>query len=167
MNRRSKKINGYVNFPVNDPAFKNTGEGGMFVRLVVWYDQDWMTCCGGGNHVIYDECLVGTREDVDAQTIERDFEKELKLIDKQEERNFPHINEEPQEPFTHLERFISIDYLAALTIGSTGWSGFDEKIGRYWTCTYEDLTEDGKALYDAVQKLYDGCKLELLTWLDT
>ena len=59
MQRRSSETNGWVNFPVNDPAYKNSSEGGLFVRLVVHQQNDWMVCCGGSNYVIFDETLIG------------------------------------------------------------------------------------------------------------
>lgn len=58
-------------------------------------------------------------------------------------------------------------YLCIMTIGSTGWSGYSDKAGTYWTCTFDDLTEEGKRLYKAIQALYPDCKLYLQTFLDT
>lgn len=55
-------ITGYVNFPNHLPS---SGEGGTFVRLVVIpheHDEpadEWMNCCGGNTHVLFDESLVG------------------------------------------------------------------------------------------------------------
>ena len=50
MNRRSTEKNGWVNFPVNDPSWQNTREGGMFVKLVVCddreFDDKFGVCCG-------------------------------------------------------------------------------------------------------------------------
>ena len=35
MRRREKQVTGYVRFPVDDPAWKFSAEGGMFVRAMV------------------------------------------------------------------------------------------------------------------------------------
>lgn len=49
MQRRSNAVSGWVNFPVNDPAWKNTHEGGMVVKLVVCDNREndqFGMCCG-------------------------------------------------------------------------------------------------------------------------
>lgn len=147
MNRRSTEVTGYVNFPVNDPSWEFTGEGGMFVRLVVEdVENTFMQCCGGhSNVVIYDESFVGT--------------------DKEERYHFPRLNRQfkSDDPY----KYTSIPYLAILTIGSTGWSGWNEEHGYYWKCAEEDLTEKGKELLEALKALYPGCRIDLQTWLDT
>ena len=62
---------------------------------------------------------------------------------------------------------LSIDYYAILTLGSTGWVGYDDQHAAYWNCSYKDLTEDGRAIYDALTLLYgDAAQLVLQTWLD-
>jgi hypothetical protein len=45
-------------------------------------------------------------------------------------------------------------------MGSTGWSG-------RFRCTYDDLTDEGKELYNNIQKLDPTGKLVLQTGLDT
>jgi hypothetical protein len=57
--------------------------------------------------------------------------------------------------------------LAVIILGSTDWSGWNESKGRYWTCKFDDLTEEGKALYKQIEALYPRCELHLLTFLDT
>lgn len=47
--RRTKKKAGFVNFPVNSKEYKSSGEGGLFVRLVVPEKMgptggSWMVC---------------------------------------------------------------------------------------------------------------------------
>jgi hypothetical protein len=76
-----------------------------------------------------------------------------------EEEHFPYINSE-EEDMDSLQRYRSIEYLAVITMGSTGWSG-------EFRCTYDDLTDEGKELYNNIQKLYPTGKLVLQTWLDT
>lgn len=162
MNRRTKKMRGYVNFPVNDPKWKFTSEGGMFVRVVVEElglqislrekiipkdnsDNDFMQCCGGKCIVLYDESFIGT--------------------DKEEIYHFPRLNRQSKsnDPY----KYTSIPYLAALTIGSTGWSGWDEAAGEYWRCTEKNLTTKGRELLKNLRNLYKGCKIHIQTWLDT
>ena len=180
--RRTDAANGFVDFPVNREGFHNTGEGGIFVRLVAVdqaedvYDE-WVLCCGGYQEIEYDECLMG--DDVH----ERDtFTKDGHLISAVEDFHFPRMREE-YEPTPHEEeqndvdeatsywndyyKWRSINYLAIITLGSTGWSIYDDTKDEYWLCHYNDLTVQGKALYQSLQELYPTSKLYLQTWLDT
>lgn len=64
-------------------------------------------------------------------------------------------------------RFDSIPYLAVITLGSTGWSGFSNETGN-WLCRFDDLTPEGQALYRTIEALYGPHgTLVLQTWLDT
>ena len=53
------------------------------------------------------------------------------------------------------------EVVCSITLGSTGWSNGE------WRCTYDDLSADGKALYDTMRRLYPTCTLHLATFLDT
>jgi len=147
VSRRGKpsEDTGHVVFPHDDPRYSNTGEGGLFVRLVVKeakeYDERWVNCCGGTHQIQMDEILLGGSA-----------------------RDFP---SQRRTGIDDHDRYLSVPCLATLTIGSTGWSGYHEAIGTYWMCHFEDLTEDGRALYNLIGKLYPGHKIELQTWLDT
>ena len=156
-NRRSKEVRGLVDFPVDDPAYRNSAEGGMFVRLVVVpnIDDDWMVCCGGENYFLYDECLIG--DDIDRG--QKDFQSPA------QEFHFPHLNEERS---SNIYPAASIGYLCVITLGSTGWSGWSDEKNDYFRCRYENLTVEGKKIYDQVQKMYEGKGiLYIQTWLDT
>jgi len=192
MDRRSNNQRGFVNFPVNDPRYVNSNEGGMFVRLVVRpreTDDPFMLCCGGYQSITYDENYIAPnpyRDQAMAMWEKADSEEDTaeamkmveaaRLLDKQAETDrFPQLNVERQyadvnsmlEAVTSLEKYQSEDYLAILTIGSTGWSGWDEAAGHYWECTEDNLTEGGKELIMVLRALYKGCEIELQTWLDT
>lgn len=41
MQRRSNATSGWVRFPVDDPAWKSSGEGGMLVKLVVCDNREF------------------------------------------------------------------------------------------------------------------------------
>jgi len=78
--------------------------------------------------------------------------------------HFPRSND---DAVAGVERYLSRDYLAALVLGTTGWSGWHEADGRYWECRFDDLSAEGKALYRQIEALYPDCELHLLTFLDT
>ena len=144
MNRRSKKILGLVNFPVDDPQYENSNEGGMFVRLVVRpVRKQWMVCCGGMNSIMYDECFIG-----DDKSNDEGF-------------HFPYLDVDDV-----TFKYNSIGYLCVITLGSTGWSGWDGN--DYFRCKYENLTPEGKVVYDQIKDVFkDRGTLCIQTWLDT
>jgi len=149
------KISGWVNFPVNDPDWENTGDGGMLVKLVVCDDrkldeQQFRMCFGAHVVDIMGLYLVGDDH-------APEFSSSV------EEYHFPSLNDRMANG---LHRFVSREYLANIILGATSWSGWNESEDRYWACKFDDLTEEGKALYKQIEALYPGCKLHLLTFLD-
>ena len=132
-------------FGVDGDSYENTMEGGMFVRLVVLDDENdtELVCCGGENHIVEDEIIIG---DNSGRTPE-DVRQEI----------FP-------SPYPE---HVSDACLAILTIGSTGWSGYDHAVNAYWRATVDDLTPEGKRLCLALEEAFPGKRIRLLTWLDT
>jgi hypothetical protein len=187
---------GFVNFPTADPAFKHTGEGGLFVRLVVIPnpDSDFMVCQGGEIRFLASGILVG--DDITAippkpASPEKElagvgFFRRIRSLFSQpdESRAWADYYDRLERRKTFLtavyfaqtvktgdfrpeEKSVSIDLLAAVTLGSTGWAGYNEDEGLYWRCRFGDLTPDGQALYNTMKTLYgDTGYLALQTWLD-
>jgi len=173
--RRSNQVRGWVNFPVNDSDYKNTGEGGMFVRLVVAElkpqtakEEAWSVCCGGDNFCYYDEQFLG--DDVNPDLSEEDLGKlEESPAELLHFPRFPgrHANYDPEKQFL-LDPYTSLPYLCIMTVGSTGWSGWHQGRQEYFRCRFENLTDEGKNLYQMIEKLYENKgQIYLQTWLDT
>lgn len=169
-----KVMRGFVNFPMNDPKWDNSGEGGMFVQLVVIPSSkdNFEQCCGTrAISIHYTESFIGDdkrkNRDVNDESLLKcicrgnvvsakcPFKGHLGQRFPLVEYYFPHGIEEPSVPM-----------YASITLGSTGWSGYNERKG-YWRCTYADLTVEGKQLYYQMKKLYPKTIIRLLTWLDT
>jgi hypothetical protein len=167
--RRSKEVRGFVDFPINDPLYKNSGEGGMFVRLVIAENDEnryWGVCCGGTQSFLYDEVLLGDDviRDLDVSESVVSFSEGFPS----ENFHFPNLRNVFSEPPGKLDPYLSIPYLSTITLGTTGWSGWNEDKGEYFRCRYENLTAEGKGLYDLIKELYEGeGTLYLQTWLDT
>ena len=164
MNRRSNDINGYVKFPVNE--FPNENEGGMFVRLVVIpEDADTPVCCAGYCHIVLDESFLhdGSSDALEVEEyIEIGPDCKFPKTYRYETRHFPaYHSPDNKNHDAGNDQYLSVPYLAVILMGSTGWSCGS------WHCTYDDLTDEGKVLYDSVQRLYPNSKLYLQTWLDT
>jgi len=164
MKRRTNIVSGWVNFPINDPQWTNTNEGGMVVKLVVIEDEEivdkWALCFGAQVYDICSECLVG--DDKFSPCSSSNSSEDEDWIS----NHFPHLFSDDMK-ISSVEKYISRDYLAAIVLGTTGWSGAKLDEGEYWKCTFDDLTEQGKALYKQIEMLYPGAKLHLLTFLDT
>ena len=152
MRRRKKHVTGCVRFPVDDPAWRFSAEGGMFVRAMVPIDDDapdklWMECCGGQVTVLMDETPV----------FDEALEKDLwpRMFDAKGKRREDHT---PSD-------YLSVPCLAVVTLGSTGWAGVNDD--GYWQCTEDDLTAEGRALIETLRGMYPGHRVVLTTWLDT
>jgi hypothetical protein len=175
MSRRTKKIVGMVNFPVDLEEYKCSNEGGMFVELWV-VEQEFMecgACCGYGNITShYAESLVGTEQKPNHDNYSQMNEEELSKVFENdigqrfflEEELFPFMHSNEKE---NVERYQSFPLLACITMGSTGWSGYGGQHQDYWRCQYKDLNESGKLVYDTLEKQYPKAELLLVTWLDT
>lgn len=173
MQRRTTAVTGCVNFPVSEPAWKNSGEGGMLVKLVVCdnreFDEQFGVCCGVSVTDILCESFVG--DDRRPKPVQLDSYDSVEAVQAEQDAfrvweayHFPKVGDDTA---TGVEQYLSRDYLAVLVLGTTGWSGWHEAAGRYWQCQFDDLTDEGKVLYRQVEKLYPGCELHLLTFLDT
>jgi len=151
---------GMVNFPTHLPSSR---EGGTFVRLVVIdtpgrenYDNRYVPCCGGDTHFLMDESFLGDDLSSDGSDM-----KEV------EDKYFPFLNDDTKEFFNDSDgkdryrKYLSLDILTVVLMGATGWSSHE------WRCTYSDLTEHGKRLYEMLQNTYPKCELRLLTFKDT
>lgn len=177
-NRRTDKADGFVNFPIGKGDWQNSGEGGMFVNLVVEQTDGHNNnnCCGMENiRVVFSECLIVPGEDVlktDAfgndRVVWEEYERTLK-------KYFPGVWEhdygDPKMASKRKEHdaysYLSTPYVAAITIAHTGWSGYSLTKRQYFHATYDDLTEEGKELWALMEKLYPKGEISLLTWLDT
>lgn len=157
MMRRSNVMKGLVKFPVD--RIPNGHEGGTVVRLVVIpSDDDMPVCCGGFCQIEMDEVFYCDDGD-DAMEVEKSIsigDDEFPTEYRYEKRHFPGYHVDDPERNYH-----SIPYLAVILMGSTGWNC------AAWICTYDDLTTEGKKLYDMIQQAYPSSKLYLQTWIDT
>ncbi len=173
MQRRSTAVSGWVEFPVNDPAWKNSNEGGMLVKLVVCDNRaaadQFGLCCGASVTDLLSESFVGDDRRPKPVPLENYDSIEAVAAEQVarcawESHHFPRSGDPAAGG---VERYLSRGYLAALVLGTTGWSGYHEGDGRYWECRFDDLSDQGKALYRQLEALYPGCDLHLLTFLDT
>ena len=166
MNRRSTKTKGFVNFPIEDPRYKNSHEGGMFVKIVVVdtekKSKQFPVCCG---NVVWDnhqEVLVGDDQRPKPKWGNRD-ELTHDDISKYDHEHEKWVSYHVPDWMTGY----SIPYLASILIGTTGWSGWDESKGEYFTCAKDHLSADGLELHNLMQRLYPNATIHLLTFLDT
>ena len=147
MNRNSLDVEGCVQFPISTlPAL---GGNGTLVKLWVIdrqdFDEAYGVCAGVA---VYDQC---TEEFVGS-----------------DKARFPAGIPNPKDVSKLFAQFFrdeareqSVPLLASIVLGSTGWSHSS------FICTYDHLTPEGKAIYDAMQKLYPKAELHLMTFVDT
>lgn len=162
MKRRSQDVEGCVNFPIHNPSSQ---EGGMLVKLWVIDRQDFDDAYGVCTGVaVFDqkiESFMGT--DKEGYPDDSYVWTEGHTPEEFSQAHDKSIAEEK----AWLEKFFTGEYneqsvplLASIVMGSTGWSG-------EFICKYDDLNEDGKTIYNSMQKLYPKAELHLMTFLDT
>lgn len=122
--------------------YRDTGENGMFVYLVVPYkSKDKTILYSAPFSVLENQILVGMGKDAE------DWYSPMELEGAEEVKS-------------------SIQLLACILIGSTKASLFNESTREYWYAVWDDLTDGGRLLFSTMRELY---KVEptLLTFLDT
>lgn len=194
MNRRKLIQSGMVNFPMS--AETNTHEGGMYVRLYVMDTDDGIgECCGTNTFEEFQDVFVGSDITKAAQIaaeavvreqwfVEDDLSIEAKPYADQSAEELAKMRKAYEDRF-EMEKTLAQESRAAvcalnahgyqtshalvanILMGSTGWSGSNKTGEIYFICEYQDLTDEGKVVYDTMQKAYPTCKLALMTFLDT
>lgn len=159
MNRRTTKTSGWVNWP-SGPEWQDSKEGGMSVVAVMDWNEEWATCCICPVNLFYGENLIDKERDYR-------FEKGQQCVEIHplEDKWFPRMHEEKPDP-TFGDKYQSVGLLAAVHLGNTGQSLWNESEGHMFEATVTDLTPEGQALVATLERLY-GKKVTLLTWLDT
>ena len=185
-------VTGCVRFPVGDHRYEALEEGGLFVQLVALpnNDDDFMVC-GGSIQLLANDLLVGDDATPLPPLPERPgrrgggFGQRMRALFSSDDHNrhtrdFQEALEKRRTLLASLyypgrvkiydmppsKKPLSVDYYAAVMLGSTGWVGFDRETGAYWVCRYEDLTDSGRAVYQSLQSLYgETATLVLQTWL--
>ena len=171
MQRRTNAFTGWVKFPVNNPLWRNSYEGGMIVKLVVIdpreYDKKAALCVGAEVQDVLNSTFTG--DDLrDRPLFDGDYTPEGIRAHEAEEKvwqsyHFPSLSDESNND---ISRYMSRSYLSVTVMGSSGWSGFNDEKG-HWQCSFDDLSSDGQALYDLMKSLHPDCDIHLLTFLDT
>ena len=146
--RRSNDVDGLVNFPVSNPRYKDSGEGGMAVYLMM--EEDPNICIPGVGCFVYAGCAQANL----GESEKMGMPPRGNEIDKDDERSGIF--------WVHGQHATGLLYL-----GSTGASLWDAEREVYWTAQFADLTEKGRDLYALVHYLYAGAPPKIVTCLDT
>lgn len=157
-----------ITFP--DAAhWDDSGEGGLFVMLVVVKPEKWQNSCVVDVDISLprpDVCISDARrklwESYDYET--SGFKKACEakeIFDREQRKDL--VRWAMQSRSTEDD---SVDLLMAMHIGSTPCSLHSKVTGGYFDAAYDDLTVAGKGLYDMVKAAY-GIEPTLLTFLDT
>lgn len=174
MNRRSNESNGFIKFPINDITdygYQCSGEGGIAVRLVVMNNSregestpSWPICCVSLPNIIENEVTLGCDAHFQLNDMGNNYQRQ-QHYQKSHYFEESHISKH-NEKYLESQIRVSVEYLAVITLATTGWSGYSDLAG-YWKAQYSDLTEEGKELYALIQKLYPGKIICIETLLDT
>lgn len=159
-----------VNFPGEGSGYEDSGEGGLFVMMVVTRPPDWTDNCNVD--VIAD--LRISSPDVCVSPERRllwepwDYRKGDHAKQSAAYRLLTGQNESDLASWTLRARNwdeFSVSLMAAVHLGSScgSWCHPEES---YWEATPDDLTDEGKSLWTGLSKAF-GREPLLLTFLDT
>jgi hypothetical protein len=161
-----------INFPGGgwDPSggYEDTGEGGLYVMMVVPELEDFQDECmvdvaiqltrpdapvsfTGEIFVPYEHCRSGFDKSMRAH-------KMLKEAGEDQLASWALNTTSPDD--------VSSPMRVAIHLGSTSASLYSEYRASYWSATSQDLTQEGLALYATLFAAF-GVEPTLLTFLDT
>jgi hypothetical protein len=150
-------------------TYEDSGEGGIYVELLVPEPEVWKHNCtidGGVIEVSRPDSLVHQTDDLpiwapwDSMGDHHDFEIQ-ELLQNSGRRDLVRrvIGSRPTMDS-------STPMLAALHLGSTSHGLRNVRTGQQWAAEYEDLTILGKMLYNTLKSAYD-IEPVIVTMLDT
>ena len=161
-----------VNFPLPDDQWEDSGEGGLFVIMVVPRPEGWS----------HDYCHIDVvadirlnRADCNVSAAARDlwepWEFRKNDCDKQD-KAVDFLKDAGEDELAHWALQarnwddFSVSMLAALHVGSTCHALLNRRTRRGWEARPEDLTEQGQAIRATMTTAF-GIRPTLLTFLDT
>ncbi len=161
---RGKQARRLVNFPVQAPEWKNTHEGELSVRLIVLPTPNTGGRIGanipgfpvGDNWDPYPESprIPDAPIEAIAQHIASSDEGRAGWL----QRQYPEYSQQAHKPLIDSGQ-------AVLFLDTASWTGYASEQDVYWSCDFKDLTDEGKALYHAIQQAYPDAELHLRTYL--
>jgi hypothetical protein len=175
-------------FPEPGNGFRDSGEGGQFVMLVVPEPENWSNNChvDVGIHLNQPDVCHNDPEgfwasyDHDANMTQHDLFQYLSHRQQDKEADVGENPEWAKKFYRGLQYrewgswvlrangwdYLSQSCLAAVHMGSSQFSLWDEEQGRYWLADHGHLTQPGKAVHESLQAAF-GIEPILLTFLDT
>lgn len=154
-----------VTIPSTGDGLEDSGEGGLFVIMVVPEPENWSNECHVDVHAMLTHpnvCLSAARSDLwepyDYKQSCGHLYRKLSDLDMQEEAQWVLRASAPQD--------FSVPMLASVLLGSTMQSLWSEREGGYWVAGHDDLTVKGRMLSGILKSTYDVEPL-ILTFLDT
>jgi hypothetical protein len=194
--QKKNKIHGFINFPINDPKYKDSGEGGLMVYGI--FTDMWKmktACCGEVNSVVIGEVIDEWFDKQGYQNAKKDEDNILHYTEKEIKEGIISVTRVAKPEFgnyggseTHFVKlppgitteiifgirndalrrmFCSGVYAVGLIyLGSTNASLWCKKLGHYYIAKRKDLNPGGVLLVAALEKLYNQ-KIKFITAIDT
>jgi hypothetical protein len=164
MGRTDQQV-GCINWP-DFATHRDTGEGGLFVYLVVPtqegeaprdYSDPMEKCCIGTWPTLNMPDVVLSKGADKYWHRDRYWQTWNKIDGDMVPR---------QAVYEYADSMQSVHFLAVVLLGSTGMSWVNDNTEEYFIAQYDNLTDEGKALYKSLASLYSRSPI-ILTFLDT
>lgn len=167
-----KDESGVIDFPVVNDDYKVVDDGMTNVYLIVYDENGLENISEYQTHIfldgvfVSDDCLERPRLDKDMKDVDID-----ELIDEQMANDdyndfyFPNFS---SDDFEHNEiaKYLSIPLIASVRLGTCNMTFENINSPKYWSATYDDLTQQGKVVYNIFKEMYVGKEIRILTFVN-
>lgn len=163
---------GVVGFPLVDDDFSVIDDGMTNVYLIVYDEKGLENISEYQTHLfldgvfVSDDCSERPKLEKDMTDIDID-----ELIDDQianDDYNdfyFPNFSSDDFE-YDEIAKYLSIPLISSVRLGNCHMTFECNDEPRYWNCKYEDLTNQGKVVYNIFKEMYVGKEIRILTFVN-
>lgn len=163
---------GVVGFPIVNDDYKVIDDGMTNVYLIVYDKNGLENISEFQTHLfldgvfVADDCLERPKLEKDMKDVNID-----ELIDDQLANDnyndfyFPNFS---SDDFEHNEiaKYLSIPLISSVRLGNCHMTFENNNEPRYWNCVYEDLSNQGKVVYNIFKEMYVDKEIRILTFVN-
>lgn len=168
----NKEDFGVVGFPLVNDDYTVVDDGLTNVYLIVYDEKGLENISEYQTHLfldgifVSDDCaerpkLSKNMKDVDIDELIND----QLANDNYNDYYFPNFT---SDDFEHNEiaKYLSIPLIASVRLGTCAMTFESKDMPRYWNCSYEELTNQGKVVYNIFKEMYSGKEIKILTFVN-
>ena len=157
-----------IRWPEIGSEFRDGGENGMYIMLVVPQPNEWVRECVEESPITLMGIPDAPLSDTQDLWNREDASEQHKALDKAYNALKDKSDEvSAREMYSMIPQDdLSVQMLAAIELGTTSVTYMSEALDDYWQATIKDLTLAGQVLHNTLELAF-GITPRILTFLDT